>query len=132
MTNWYKEAQGIPLDPLADTGGLPIDPMSPPGVSPLAPSGALGEPEESIQEVIKKANKLLRFFMKEDKEDSKDALMRVSRFLGSKYSPRLWIVDYTVNPPKIVDYDGIPLGDWEQKELAEKELSNDSGGGLFG
>jgi hypothetical protein len=103
--------------------GMPGAPME-----AVSPTGALGEPEESVQEVIRKANKLLKFFMEEDKESSKDALMRVSRFLGSKYSPKLWIVDYTKNPPEITDYDGIPLGDWEQQQIAKEDEGKSSGG----
>ncbi|MAG37998.1 hypothetical protein CMI45_01255 [Candidatus Pacearchaeota archaeon] len=111
-------------------GGDPM--MGAPGMpAPQMPSGKLGKPEESIKEVINKANRLLKFFIEEDGEDSKDALLRVSRFLGSKYSPRLWIVDYTKHPPEIVDYDGIPLSDWEQQQESEKE-SGEEKPGLFG
>jgi len=111
MINWYKKAQDIPP---------PLPMPAAPGMEGAATgprTGELGEPEESIQQAIGKANRLLRFFIEEDKETVKDALLRVSRFLGSKYSPRLWIVDYTVHPPKIVDYDGIPLSDYEQQEM---------------
>jgi len=113
MINWYKKAQDIPPPPLPMPG---VPGMEGATVSPR--TGELGEPEESIQEAIKKANKLLKFFIEEDKETAKDALLRVSRFLGSKYSPRLWIVDYTIHPPEIVDYDGIPLSDFEQAEMS--------------
>jgi hypothetical protein len=128
MTNWYKKSQDMGLPPPPPMPGM--DPMAP-AAAPPPSSGALGEPEESVQEVIVKANKLLKFFMEEDKEDSKDALMRVSRFLGSKYSPRLWVVDYTKNPPEITDYDGIPLGDLDQKIMAEEKGGDSGGGGLL-
>jgi|TARA_Y100000310_G_scaffold87886_1_gene84791 hypothetical protein len=122
MTTWYKKAQDAAMaDPaMADPAMA--------GAGAGVASGELGEPEDSIQDTIKEANKLLKRFMTEDKEDSKDALMRVSRALGSKYSPRLWIVDYTKNPPEIVDYDGVPLSDYDQQAMAE-EKGGDSGGG---
>lgn len=118
MTTWYKKAQDVAMDPA-------MDPAMNPAAAGGVLSGDLGEPEDSIQDAIREANKLLRKFMMEDKEDSKDALMRVSRALGSKYSPRLWIVDYTKNPPEIIDYDGVPLSDYDQKEMAAAE---DGGG----
>ena len=121
MTNWYKKAQEeMAMDPAM------ADPAA--GVGGVA-SGELGEPEDSVQDAIREANKLLRKFMVEDKEDSKDALMRVSRALGSKYSPRLWIVDYTKNPPEIIDYDGVPLSDYDQKEMAAAEGGGGGEGG---
>ena len=121
MTTWYKKAQDAAI---ADPA------MADPAMAGAgAATGELGEPEDSIQGAIKEANKLLRKFMKEDREDSKDALMRVSRALGSKYSPRLWVVDYTKNPPEIIDYDGVPLSDYDQKELAEGEGGGEGGEG---
>lgn len=129
MINWYKKAQDMPMPPMP-MGGDPM--MGAPGMAPMPkPFGDLGEPEESIKEAINRANKLLKFFIEEDGEDSKDALLRVSRFLGSKYSPNLWVVDYTKNPPVITDYDGIPLSDWEQQQEAKKE-SGEEKQGLFG
>jgi hypothetical protein len=120
MTTWYKRAQDAAIDPAM------ADPAMAGGG---AASGELGEPEDSVQSAIKEANKLLKKFMTEDKEGSKDALMRVSRALGSKYSPRLWIVDYTKNPPEIIDYDGVPLSDYDQKEMAAAEGGGGGEGG---